>query len=80
MKSDTYREYNENKKEPLSDSFIISYNRCCSFFAKGSFADAEVPEDASQHFVGGDAACDGTYVENRFPDVLTDQVCRDRGG
>ena len=41
MKYGTYRDSRANKKEPLSDSLVINYNRFfCSFFINGSFADA----------------------------------------
>ena len=51
MKYGTYRDFRANKKEPLSDSLVINYNRFCSFFINGSFSDAEIPEDIPKDFV-----------------------------
>lgn len=52
MKYGTYRDFRANKKEPLSDSLVINYNRFCSLFINGSFSDAEVPKDVAEDFVG----------------------------
>ena len=70
MKYGTYRDFRANKKEPLSDSLVINYNRFCSFFINGSFSDAEIPEYISEDFVGGDFADDAAEVVDGFADVL----------
>ena len=51
MKYGTYRDFRANKKEPLSDSLVINYNRFCSFFINVSFPDAKISKNIPQYFV-----------------------------
>ena len=51
MKYGTYRDFRANKKEPLSDSLVINYNRFCSLFINGSFSDAEIPKNIPQNLI-----------------------------
>lgn len=56
MKYGTYRDFRANKKEPLSDSLVINYNRFCSLFINGSFSDAEILKDVYEDVLCGDFA------------------------
>ena len=77
MKYGTYRDFRANKKEPLSDSLVINYNRFCSLFINGSFSDAKIPKYIPQDFVGGDFADDGADVVDCFADVLGGKIGRE---
>ena len=44
------------------------------------FSYAEIPEDISQNFVGGDFTDDGAEVVDALADVLGDEFCRDAEG
>ena len=43
-------------------------------------ADAEIPKDVAEDFVGGDFADDGTEVVDGFADVLRGEVGGEAGG
>ena len=49
-------------------------------FVNQSLADAEIPEDVAEDFVGGDFTDDGAEVVYGFSDVLGDEVGRDGEG
>ena len=79
MKYGTYRDFRANKKEPLSDSLVINYNRFCSFFINGSFSDAEILKNIPQHLISGDFSDDGADMVDGFADVLSGKVGREAG-
>ena len=56
MKYGTYRDFRANKKEPLSDSLVINYNRFCSFFINVSFPDAKIRKNIPQNLICGNLA------------------------
>ena len=70
MKYGTYRDFRANKKEPLSDSLVINYNRFCSFFINGSFSDAKIPEYIPQHLIARNLSHDASQMVNRLADIL----------
>ena len=74
MKYGTYRDFRANKKEPLSDSLVINYNRFCSFFINGSFSDAEIPKNIPKYLICGNLADDAAEVVDCFADVLCGEV------
>ena len=80
MKYGTYRDFRANKKEPLSDSLVINYNRFCSLFINGSFSDAEIPKYIPQNLIRGNLSDDGAEVVDGFADVLGGEVGREAGG
>ena len=79
MKYGTYRDFRANKKEPLSDSLVINYNRFCSFFINGSFSDAKIPKDIPQHLITRNLSHDASQMVNRLADILCSQIRRQSG-
>ena len=51
-----------------------------SILVKFLLPDAEIPENVTQNFVGGDFTNDGAEVVDGFADVLGGEVCREAGG
>lgn len=66
------QEHQNNREPPVSDSLLINCWLSLHLSDQRSLADAEVPEDVTQDFVGGDVAEDGAEVVEGFSEVLGD--------
>ena len=80
MKYGTYRDFRANKKEPLSDSLVINYNRFCSFFINGSFSDAEISKNIPKNLIRRYLSDYAADMIDRFADVLGGEVGGEAGG